>query len=74
MLIIAMMVIKRQGPLSSGQSNFFKSPQIQVHRMKEVDYDDELINNFEHRNIQHVLRDHFLERPWELPPRTPIVS
>ena len=69
MLILAMMVLRRKGPLSHGITHVYKSPQIIVDRMKDVDYDDVLINHYESRNIQHVLRDRFLETPWE-PPST----
>ena len=67
MLILAMMVIRRKGPLNHGPSHQYRSPQIAIDRMKDVEYDDVLLNMYEPKNIQHVLRDHFLETPWEPP-------
>ena len=69
MLILAMMVIRRKGPLNHGISHVYQSPQITLDRMKDVDYDDVLISTYKPMNIQHVLRDHFLETPWEPPPK-----
>ena len=65
MLILAMMVVRRKGPLNHGPSHQYRAPHIVIKRMKDVEYDDVLFNMYEPINVQHVLRDHFLETPWE---------
>ena len=70
MLILAMMVIKRKGPLNDGPTHQYIAPHIDVSRMKDLDFDDYLLDRHEPINVQHAIRDHFLETPWEPPSST----
>ena len=36
-------------------------------RMKDLDYDDWLLDRHEPINVQHAIRDHLLDTPWEPP-------
>ena len=67
MLILAMMVLRRKGPLNHGASHQYRAPHIDIARMKDVEYEDVLLNRYEPINVQHLIRDHFLETPWEPP-------
>ena len=67
MLLLAMMVLRRKGPLNHGPTHQYIAPNIEVARMKDLDYDDVLLYRHEPINVQHAIRDHLLDTPWEPP-------
>ena len=67
MLLLAMMVLRRKGPLNDGPTHQYIAPNIDVARMKDLDYDDWLLDRHEPINVQHAIRDHLLDTPWEPP-------
>ena len=67
MLLLAMMVLNRKGPLNKGPTHQYIAPNIDVSRMKDLDYDDWLLDRHEPINVQHAIRDHLLDTPWEPP-------
>ena len=67
MLLLAMMVLRRKGPLNHGPTHQYIAPNIDVARMKDLDYDDVLLDRYEPINVLHAIRDHLLDSPWEPP-------
>ena len=64
MLILAMMVVRKNGTLNHGFSHQYRATHIDIARMKEWTM-TMLLNRYEPINVQHMLRNHFLETPWE---------
>ena len=67
MLLLAMMVLRRKGPLNHGPTHQYIAPNIDVERMKDLDYDDVLLDRYEPINVLHAIRDRLLDSPWEPP-------
>ena len=67
MLLLAMMVIRRDGPLKHGATKQYVAPNMNVSRMIDPEYDDWLLDRHEPLNVNHAIRDHMLDTPWEPP-------
>ena len=67
MLLLAMMVIRRNGPLNHGPTKQYVARNIDVPRMTDPDYEDWLLDRHEPINVNHAIRDHLLDTPWEPP-------
>ena len=53
--------------MNDGPTHQYVAPNIDVARMKDLDYDDWLLDRHEPTNVQHAIRDHLLDTPWEPP-------
>ena len=74
MLLLAMMVIRRDGPLNQGATKQYVAPNMNVSRMIDPDYDDWLLDRHEPINVNHAIRDHLLDTPWEPPTSASVAS
>ena len=67
MLLLAMMVIRRKGPLNHGPTKQYVAPNMDVSRMTDPEYDDWLLDRHEPVIVTDAIRDHLFDTPWEPP-------